>query len=152
MSLLTFFAEQRRRWFNQTKDWPPAHVDGGISALLKAEVAFMALPMYNAHQQAWNVQRELDEVTYKYTQARQLYELRATQLAAAVQERKEQTKAYKKLEKRTGQARRTLSRLAEVADLADFEPEVRLRYMQELLKQYFLQGQAQEAEDEKPSE
>ena len=145
MSLLTFFSEQRRAWFNQTKDWPLEHVDGGLSALLKAEVAFMTQPMYNVHLQLVKTQQELADVTHKSTQFRKLHELRLAQHATAAQEQKDQTLAYKQLEKRAGHARRTLKRLAEVAALDDFEPEVRLRYLQELMKQFFAQTQAQEA-------
>lgn len=148
MSLLTFFAEQRRYWFHQTKQWPAQYVDGGLSALLKAEVVFTRLPLYNGQFQLIKVQRELDDVTYKYAQFRKQHEQRITNHAAAVQQHKEQIKAYKQLEKRVGQARRTLKHIAEVAGREDFEPEVLLRYMQELMKQYFalVQAQAQEGE------
>ncbi len=148
MSLLTFFSEQRRAWCNQTKDWPAEHVGGGLAALSKAEVTFMAKPLYNVHLQLVKAQQELEEISYKSDQYRKLHELRLAQLATATQAHKDHRLAYKQLEKRAGHARRTLERLAKVAALDEFEPEVRLRYLQELLKQFFAQAPAEETEDE----
>ena len=152
MSLLTFFSEQRRYWFNQTKEWPLEHVDGGLAARLKAEVAFMTQPMYNVHLQLVKVQQELESLTYKASQARKDHEMRITHHAEAVVKHKAQIEAYKLLEKRAGKARQTLKQLQKVADLDEFEPEVRLRYMQQLMKQYFDLTQPQAAAEDESEE
>jgi hypothetical protein len=138
VSLLLFFANQRRRWFDQTQELPAEFIDGGWAALLQAEVAFQATPLVNAQLQLHQVQQELDELKTTHRLACKQHEQRAEQLATSIQCQRGNSKAYKLLENRTGRARRRLTQLAEVAAQTDFDPEVRLRYMQELLKQYFL--------------
>lgn len=86
MSLLTFFPTQRRLWPAQAADQSADYLAGGLAALALAEAALKATPLHNAHQQAADLQHELEEVSYQLSRARLKIQEQAQQLAAARQQ------------------------------------------------------------------
>ncbi|MDB5271534.1 MAG: hypothetical protein JWP58_4574 [Hymenobacter sp.] len=136
LSLTTFFAEQRRRWYDTTRSYPKEYVAGGWAALLQAETVFNKGPLYNAHLETLEAKKELDEVRYKFSRANEKWEKAETQRFAAQLVLKEAKRISQDDQRRAARTRRALERIAEVTDLDEYAPEVRLRYIQELVRQH----------------
>ncbi|MGI4875376.1 MAG: hypothetical protein ACRYFX_29840 [Janthinobacterium lividum] len=129
MSLLSFFAQQRRQWFEQASNQPADYQAGGLAALTLAEADFRTLPLYNAQQQATDTQHEMEEVSYQLSRARQRIQhleakLAATEKQAADAPRWHQRRAYK--------ARQTLRKIADAANHSAMRPDTKLQRIQEL--------------------
>ena len=144
MSLLTFFATQRRRW--QQAAVPTADFQaGGLAALDQAETAFRTLPLHNAHEQNRKLQQELEEVSYELVRARaQLRQLQAalTKVQAAAIE------APKWHQRRAYRARKTLRKIAEAANHPLMRPDTKLRKIQEVANRFLANLDAEEPEVE----
>ncbi len=148
LSLFSFFANQRRHWFDNTRHYPKEYVAGGWAALLQAETAFNKGPLYNAHLETLEVKKELEEVRYKFTLAREKWEKEEAQRLSAKQLLKEAHSLSQHDKRHAARVRRVLERMAEVAGLTEYEPEVRMRYIQELIKQSLENEQAENRENQ----
>lgn len=134
LNLSTFFAEQRRRWYDTTKLYPKEYVAGGWAALLQAETVFNKGPLYNATLETWEVKKDLEEVRYKFRLAREKWEKEETERSSAKQLLKEAHRLAQDEKRRAARTRRALERIAHVTNLDEYDPEIRLRYIQELVR------------------
>ncbi|GAB3583409.1 hypothetical protein [Hymenobacter daeguensis] len=151
LNLSTFFAEQRRRWYDTTKLYPKEYVAGGWAALLQAETVFNKGPLYNAQLETVEVKRELEDLRYKFKLAREQWEKEASQRISAKLLLSEAHRISQDDRRRAARTRRALERIATVTALDEYEPEVRLRYIQELVRQHLAPAPAPE-QDESPQE
>ena len=137
LDLFTFFNGQRRTWYDRTRQYPAEYVAGGWAALLQAEIVFQRGPLFNASIQTREVRVVLDETAYRLTQAhKQILQLKEEHAAAfaAVRATKKGTNVQVEHHKhQAARTRRLLERMKDVAGLDEYEPEVRLRYLQELI-------------------
>ena len=140
MSLLTFFADQRRRWFDHLTDYSTDYFAGAWAALLQAEVAFRNMPLYNGHRETHKVQLELLKTHDLLYQANRQAELARNQvllaephLHAAKKARKDANRAAQHDRRQVSLTRKALVRMNAVAGSDEFEPEVRLRYLQHMI-------------------
>jgi septal ring factor EnvC (AmiA/AmiB activator) len=130
MSILNLFTQQRNYWRSQTADKSIDYVAGGLAALDQAEVAFKATTLYNVQQQAATTQQELEEVSYELTQARRKLAKFEANLATAIQQEAELPEEHLN---RARSARKTLRKVANVANYLSASPENRLRKILELV-------------------
>ena len=134
MSILTFFAHQRRRWFDKRDDYSAEYFAGAWTALLQAEALFMHLPLHNAHLEAQTLRGELNAAKLELQKLRKQVENTEPQRIAARFVLKEASRVSQYDRRRAGLLRRTLERMHKVAGRAEYEPEVRLRYMQQVIE------------------
>ncbi|MDQ2771957.1 MAG: hypothetical protein M3Y54_15825 [Bacteroidota bacterium] len=136
MSLLTFFSNQRRRWFDNIGDYSPEYFAGAWAALLHAETVFMRTPLHNFHLENQALQRELNSANLKLERQRQQLESTEPQRIAASHQLKEANRISQHDRRRAALTRRALERMQAVADNEEFEPEVRLCYLQQLIQSH----------------
>lgn len=143
MSLLSFFANQRRRWFDQLAEYPADYFAGAWAALLQAEVAFRNTPLLNAHCETQKVQFELTEArghlyqaNKKVEQARKQLKAAEPYLLAAKKAQKTANRVSQHDRRQVGLTRKALMRMDAVAGRGEFEPEVRLRYLQTMINSH----------------
>ena len=142
MSLLNFFAQQRKHWRSQSDDKSVENLAGGLAALDQAEVAFKATPIYNAHQQVADVQRELDEVSYQLSLARkEIKNLKSklgsmTQQASAVVVEQQLVAAAKLHRKRAQTAHKVLRKVAATAIDLCMRPNTKLLRIVEIVSRF----------------
>lgn len=149
MSILTFFATQRRRWFDHIGDYSADYFAGAWTALLQAETLFMRTTLHNSHLEAQTLQRELNAAKLEILKLRKQLENTEPQQIAARYALKE-TKRISHYDRRhAALTRRALERMQVVADNEEFEPEVRLRYLQQVIQTH-LALQRQENPDVRP--
>lgn len=149
MSILTFFAQQRRRWFNNRDNYSAEYFAGAWTALLQAEALFMHLPLHNAHLEAQTLLRELNAAKLELQKLRQQVENTEPQRIAARFVLKEASRVSQYDRRQAALTRRALERLQDVAGREEFEPEVRLRYLQQVIQTH-LALQRQENPDVRP--
>ncbi|MBF9220640.1 hypothetical protein [Hymenobacter ruricola] len=140
MSLLSFFADQRRRWFNQLADYSAEYFAGAWAALQQAETAFMSTPLGNAHLEAQAARLKVQDTEHRLSNAQKQIEQLRQQLASATphilaarQGEKDANRAAQHDRRQVALTRRALLRLNDVAARDEFEPEVRLAYIQNLI-------------------
>ena len=140
MSLLSFFANQRRRWFDQLADYTPEYFAGAWAALLQAEVAFRGTPLYNGHVQALrgeealrSTEAQLYKVRTQLAQARAQLQKADPFILAAKRGEKDANRVAQKTRRQVALTQRALERMKAVAGADEFEPEVRLRYLQNMI-------------------
>ena len=149
LNLFSFFAEQRRHWYDSTRTYPKDYVAGGWAALLHTEMVFNKGPLYNAHLETLEVKKELEAVSYKFTLAREKWGKEETHRIAAQTFLKEAHRISQADQRRAAHTRRTLERIAKVTDLDEYAPEVRLRYIQELVRQQLHAAEPEESPTKK---
>ena len=147
LSLFTFFADQRRRWYDATRQYPKEYVAGGWAALQQAETVFNKGPLLNAHLETLEVKKELEDVTNKYRLAREKWEKEEGQRLTAKQLVKDANVISQNDKRRAARTRRALERIAKVTNLDEYAPEVRLRYIQELVKLHLDSERAENREE-----
>jgi hypothetical protein len=154
LDLFSFFADQRRQWYDRTGQYPAEYVTGGWTALLQAEVVFKRGPLYNAHLETQQARRALEDASYQLLLARKRIQLLEEQHAAATvalkEVKKESNRRSENHKRRAARTRRALQRVQDVAGLDEFEPEVRLRYIQELLGQHLALEQDENRAEQVP--
>lgn len=143
MSLLNFFAQQRKRWQSQpADDKPDDYLAGGLAAFDQAEAAFKSTPLYNAHQQAADAQRELEEMSYQLSLARKEIKSLKSKLASMTQQASEAAMTHQltsvvKLQRKRGEiARRAMRRIVAAASDVATHPEARLRKIVEIVTRF----------------
>jgi hypothetical protein len=134
MSILTFFATQRRCWFNRMGSYSAEYFAGAWAALLQAETVFKRTPLYNAHLETHTLQRELTLTKLEVQKLRRQLDNTEPQRIAARNMLKEANRVSQYDRRRAGLLRRTLERIHIVAGREEFEPEVRLRYLQQVIQ------------------
>ena len=140
MSLLSFFANQRRHWFDQLADYPADYFAGAWAALLQAEVAFKSTPLLNAHLETQTALQRLRDADGQLHKARTQLEQARKQLGqaepyiqTAQQGQKDANRAAQHDQRQVALTRRALVRMSAVAGRDEFDPEVRLRYLQDMI-------------------
>ena len=149
MSILTFFADQRRRWFDRLGDYTPQYFAGAWAALLQAETAFRHMPLYNSHLETQKLQRELNLTKLELLKLRKEVASTEPQRIAARLLLKEANRVSQYDRRHAALTRRALERMQDVAHREEFEPEVRLRYLQQVIETH-LALQRQENPDVRP--
>lgn len=145
MSLLNFFAQQRKRWQSQPADDQSAdYLAGGKTALEQAEAAFKATPLYNVHQRLADAQHELEEVSYQLSVARKEVKNLGSKLASMTQQAsavvvEQQLVATARLHRnRMRSARRVMRRIVAVAVLEAMHSDIKLEKILELVRRFQL--------------
>ena len=133
MSLLSFFANQRRRWFDQRADYPADYFAGAWAALLRAEADFLSTPIHNARLEAQLAQSALKAKEQELVQAREQVNAALPQLVEAKRVAKEANRTAQQVRRQVALTRRALLRMSDVASADGFEPEVRMRYLQTMI-------------------
>jgi hypothetical protein len=143
MSILSFFAHQRRRWFDRLTDYPADYFAGAWAALLQAETAFLKTPLANGHLEAHRVRQELEaaqndlhETRKKLEQAREQLRKADPFILAAKRGEKDANRAAQQVRRQVALIRKALQRMQGVAGNDEFEPEVRLRYLENMLQSH----------------
>lgn len=142
MSLLNLFSQQRKLWHSQATDRTADYQAGGLAALVQAEAAFKATPIYNVHQQLTETQRELEEVSHQLSMARQNSKVLENKLAYMTQRASEVVVAQELLDNarlhrnRMRSARRVMHRIVAAAADQSMLPETRLGKIVEIVTRF----------------
>ncbi len=95
MSLLDFFADQRRQWLQQPTPQAPEYLVGGLVALDQAEAVFRATPLLNAHHQMLLLRQEMDLLRHRLSNEQAQQTLLREQLAKALIKRAKASNRYR---------------------------------------------------------
>jgi citrate lyase synthetase len=151
MSILTFFDNQRRRWFDHIGDYSTDYFAGAWAALLQAETIFRHTPLYNSHLEAQTLRGELNTAKLEVQKLRKQLEKAEPHYVTARSILRETNRVSQYDRRRDALSRRTMVRMEEVAGLEEFEPEVRLRYLQQIIQSHMALHQ-QENPDVRPQQ